>query len=346
MRHLSSLSGLVLISAVAAQTPAFISPVAAGTTLGNSNNNIPFSWSPSAYQQIHSLSSFTNQTVGVWTQMRMRMGSGFTNYAGKTIDVELYLAQCPTPSTGANSVFANNVVGTTENNVFTRKMLNLPTVPDNSWAVPFVFDTPFVWPATHLAWRTNVWGNSNNNMLFTYPLDAFWHLNNGTSFGTGCKAANASSNSSHSSALGSPGRNASFYGYSYINNTIPAHLAFGSNTSLWGGLPLPFSLASLGAPGCNVYIDWIATMSNVTNATGQVTFTTQVPNVPSLADQTLLTQVIFLDANANGLGAITTNGFNCKIGTDPGMTRIYAINSPGGLSGTLDIGFGMSVGFN
>lgn len=338
---------LALAALASAQAPVVISPVAAATTLGNSNNNIPFSWSPCAYQQVHSLSSFQNQTPQLFTKMRTRMASGFTNFPGYQVDLELFLAQSPNGSNGASGAFASNVVGSTEVNVFVRKQISLPQLPNNDWAVaPFVFDVPFVWTATDLSWRALVWGNGNNNQLFTYPLDAFWQVNNGTSSGTGCRGAGMSNAAQHSSALGSPGRTAFFYGYAYTSAVVPAYLTLGASNTQWGSIPLPFSLTGLNAPGCSIYNDVLAVVPGTTTATGNITTTIPVPGLPSLSGQDLYTQYVFLDPAFNGLGAVTTNGFKCAIGTDPAIARIYALSSPTATSGSLEPGFGISVGFN
>ena len=340
-------ASLVLAVVTSAQVPVVISPVAAASNLGNSNNNIPFSWTPSAYQQVHSLNSFQVQVPALFTKLRMRMASGFTNQAGYQIDLELFLAQSPNSSTSAASTFASNVTSASEVNVFTRKFINLPQVPNNDWAVaPYVFDVPFFWPASDLSWRAIVWGNGNNNQIFTYPLDAFWHLSNGTSIGTGCTGTGSTSNAQHFTAIGAPGRSATFYGYSYFNAAIPAYLTLGTSSTQWGSIPLPFSLTSLNAPGCSLYNDAAAVLAGATTATGNVTFTFPVPNQLSLSGQAIYSQVVFTDPSLNGLGAITTNGYLSHVGTDPGMTRIYALGSPTATSGSLDIGFGMSVGFN
>ena len=78
------LAVLVVSTLVAAQTPTYISPKGAATTLGPSNNNIPFSWTPCAYQQVHSRDSFNNLTPGAINQMSFRMASGFVNQTGFT----------------------------------------------------------------------------------------------------------------------------------------------------------------------------------------------------------------------------------------------------------------------
>ncbi|MDF1798390.1 MAG: hypothetical protein P1V81_04380 [Planctomycetota bacterium] len=49
---------------------------------------------------------------------------------------------------------------------------------------------------------------------------------------------------------------------------MPAALTVGFNTDFWLGIPLPFDLAALGWPGCNLYQDWQYTLFTVTSAGG------------------------------------------------------------------------------
>ncbi len=332
--------------ALAQTAPAYISPKIAATGLGNSNNNIPFSWTPTGYQQVHSKSSFNNQSPAPFTTMRMRMGNGFTNFAGKTIDVELFHASSPNDAASASSLFASNVVTGTEVNTLVRKQVNLPTVPNNDWVIAFPFDNLYVWPATHLSWRANVYGNSNGNAIFTYPLDAWWNIGSYSTIGTGCIATGGSKAATLTATIWSPGVQSTFTANSQTTVSGPALLTLGGSTTTWGSIPLPFSLTALNAPGCSVYNDIAASLAGVTNASGTAAFQLLIPNNPALEGAVFYTQGIFIDASFNGLGLITSNSTSNKIGASPNVSRIYAIGSPGGTGGTLGTHFGMAVGFN
>ena len=150
------------------QDPTHITPQAAAVKLGGTNNNAPFSIVPTHYQQVHDLGSFSSQVPTAFTRMRLRMAQSFANRPGATIDVELHMAQSPNASAAMSTTFANNIAAGTDVNVFTRKMVNLPQVPDNAWTIAFPYDRPYVFTATaHVSWRAIVWGNSNNNASFT-----------------------------------------------------------------------------------------------------------------------------------------------------------------------------------
>src|SRR5688500_2514058 len=106
------LSVLLASSLAIAQTPTHISPAAAATALGNSTNGIPFACTPTAYPQVHSRAGFSSGIPTLVRGVGLRMGRGFANRVGATIDVELCMAASPNDAAGASSTFANNVTGT------------------------------------------------------------------------------------------------------------------------------------------------------------------------------------------------------------------------------------------
>ncbi len=332
--------------ALAQSPPTHISPLGAASGLGGTNNNIPFSWSPTGYQQVHSKQSFSNQTPTPFTRMRMRMASGFVNYAGKTIDVELFHGASPNDAVSASSVFASNIVTGSEVNTLVRKQVNLPTVPNNDWAITFPFDNIYVWTGTHLEWRANVYGNSNGNQIFTYPLDAWSSSGAASNLGTGCIAAGATAAASLTSGTASLGGTMTFTATSGVATVSPLLLTLGDSSTLWGAIPLPFDLTGLNAPGCRIFNNILATIPSATNSSGSASIPLAIPNLPGLGGATFLAQAVIVDGTFNGLGLITSNSRSLKIAGGPDITRIYAIGSPGGGSGTIGVNYGMAVGFN
>lgn len=349
-----SLALIVSLAAVAtAQTPTHISPRFAASGFGNSNNNIPFSWTPTAYQQVHDLASFNNQAAAVINTMRLRMANGFANRAGGTIDVEIWMADSPNNAANASGVFSNNVTLGTEVNVVPRMMISLPQVPNNDWAVapfPFTASYPFT-GQSDVSWRAIQWGNSNNNQLFTYPLDAWsgsgTSANNGAA--SGCASATGTAAATHSSSMSGPGGTSNFTGNSYVvAGGLPAVLSIGISGSNWNGIPLPFDLAVFGAPGCFIgnSIDLNQVGVTVPGNNGAVTIPVPIPGNPFLQGGSFYTQYLFLEATANNLGIFTTNSRLNTIGRLPQVTRIYAAGNPTSLSGTLGVQYGMAIGLN
>lgn len=340
------------IAPLSAQIPAVISPLDAQTQLGNSNNNYPLSWGTGAYQQVHSAASFSNNTPATINRLRMRMGQGYSGSSGYPIDVELFMGDSPHGADAVSGTFANNIVGGTEVNVVTRKNINLPTVPNNDWAVaPFPFDVPFVWNGGDLEWRAIVHGNGNNNQRFSYPVDAFWSLGESTRIGStlGCQSALGTQAASHSVSLYEPGNTATFYGYSYVAaGGLPTVLTFGGSDSSWSGLPLPFDLGVIGAPMCFITNDILLTRGNATQAgsRGQVVDMLTIPDDPTLAGASFFSQYLFLQTGANQLGLFTSDGRRNTIGKPIGVARVFAQGNTGATGGVVGPEFGIAIGLN
>jgi hypothetical protein len=343
-------AGALLASCLASQAgpiPANITPQGSAGALGNANNNIPFSWTPTSYQQIHDASSFTFRGPQVWTLMRQRMASGFTGFPGQTIDVEIILGHAAVTAATASNTFATNVNGSTEVNVVTRKLVALPNVPNNSWAIaPYPFDTPYVWIGNGLSLRANVYSNTASSQIFTYPLDAWSQTTGGAAIPngsySGCKHALGTNPAQLTGSVGGPSSTATFQGDAGYAKAMTAALTIGASDSSWGALVLPFDLGVVNAPGCFVANDVALSLSATTNALGTASWNV---SLPAATDGVIFyTQMLVIDPAANGLGLITSNGTRDVIGGVLGVTRIWAsISSP---SGTVGRAFGMAFGFN
>jgi hypothetical protein len=88
----------------------------------------------------------------------------------------------------------------------------------------------------------------------------------------------------------------------------PIILAVGASNTTWLTLPLPFHLAPLGASGnyVNASLDVLLGTVPHTGAGGQVGL--PIANDQALANLKLYFQCLVLDAAANKLGIVTTNG--------------------------------------
>ncbi|MBK9387817.1 MAG: S8 family serine peptidase [Planctomycetes bacterium] len=96
--------------------------------------------------------------------------------------------------------------------------------------------------------------------------------------------------------------------------STPVVLFIGFDDTSWNGLPLPFSLAGLNAPGCSIYVpsDVLATASS--NAGGGASLPIAIPDDPLLIGAEAFVQYLVVDPGANGLGLATTNGGAVVIG--------------------------------
>lgn len=92
--------------------------------------------------------------------------------------------------------------------------------------------------------------------------------------------------------------------------TGPAFLFFGFSNTNYGPTPLPFNLAPVGAPGCNLYVSGDL-LFGFPNVLGVGTWTFNVPNQPGV---TFFQQAFAFDPPANSLGLTVTNGGQGTVG--------------------------------
>jgi hypothetical protein len=92
-----------------------------------------------------------------------------------------------------------------------------------------------------------------------------------------------------------------------------AFLLIGASRSRWGSTPLPLDLKPLGASGCRLLVsaDLVLLMSK---SGGTASFTATIPNASNLVGLTFFEQGYVLDAGANALGLVVSNGGAIKLG--------------------------------
>lgn len=76
----------------------------------------------------------------------------------------------------------------------------------------------------------------------------------------------------------------------------------------------PLDLGAFGAAGCVLYGSPVASFPTATGRTGTARVSIMVPDVPSLIGNFVFGQYVVLDAQANLLGARTSNGLSIRIG--------------------------------
>lgn len=85
-----------------------------------------------------------------------------------------------------------------------------------------------------------------------------------------------------------------------------ALVTLGFSDSVYGALPLPFDLSSLGAPGCRILTSPDFN-SFVLNSGGTAVWALPIPVNPSLSGANFLNQGVVLDSGADGLGLSFSN---------------------------------------
>lgn len=109
-------------------------------------------------------------------------------------------------------------------------------------------------------------------------------------------------------------------GQSYSLNIVDAlpigfaGISIASSRTNFDGIPLPFSLAPVGAPLCTVLTNADQVLGNLTNAQGAFGFTLNVPLDAGLIGGHVFHQGVVLDPTANGFGFVTTRALDVRFG--------------------------------
>jgi len=345
---------LVLSTPLPAQTPpGVVLPNASyATNPGPRNNNIPFSWQPTRYQQL-----FHNQDVGSKAnlfnnlQLRPNNNYGSPSYGGHMVNLTIKLGPTTVAPSAATGTFATN--NPTPITVLDKVWVQMPrfrTFNVTDWQVTIPFARPFPWPGgtNHFCVEVVNWMNTNQNALFTYPLDAtntgqttrIYASGNptaatgsvGMNYGLIMRFCTILSTEAWFQDYGSdcPGstnqpmimiaRDAPRLGLNLEIALIQgppsgsAILGYGRNRSRWGPLALPFDLTPFGARGCSLNCELLGLVTTPISASGDANQQFTLPNVPGLLGSRLCFQWLANDAQANPLGLITSQGGEARLG--------------------------------
>ena len=83
--------------------------------------------------------------------------------------------------------------------------------------------------------------------------------------------------------------------------------------------------ATIPGTSCNLVNDPLLMIAGATNAAGDLTLTFPLPNDSKLHRVSFLSQMIFIDAAANGPGIITSRGLENGIGGGAAITNLGII---------------------
>ena len=100
-----------------------------------------------------------------------------------------------------------------------------------------------------------------------------------------------------------------------LSDALPvtfAVLAQGLSDQVSASGPLPLPLP--GAPGCDLLVSPDATDFAITDANGAADWTITVPNSSALEGAEIFYQWVVLDAQANSIGLVTSNGGRALLG--------------------------------
>ncbi len=102
-----------------------------------------------------------------------------------------------------------------------------------------------------------------------------------------------------------------------LDSALPSTVALltvGDSNTTANGLPLPLSLAALGAPNCSLLTSFPVTLTAGVDVTGQSVITLSIPANPSVVGFQLFNQWFCLDLAANAFGFTASNGGAAVVG--------------------------------
>jgi hypothetical protein len=89
--------------------------------------------------------------------------------------------------------------------------------------------------------------------------------------------------------------------------SAPVIMMTGLSSETWNGVPLPFDLTALGAPGCTLNVEPLVLDVALADAAGRAEFNLALPGDPSLRGIYLWEQAVVQNAAANTFGAQVSN---------------------------------------
>lgn len=306
-------------------------PAPMATAFGGSDNSIPFTWSPVKYQQVFLGSdlprAFTMAGISV------RRDEGAIRAHNISVELEIQVGYTTRTPTSMSTTFAANFDSGAPVQVVPRGVVDFPDQPLTPPANPGDFYFTIPWPI-HFAWtpvpgrnflvQVTIHGNSFGNQIWGYPLDACGG-DTARLFGAPASATTGRLEPHYGLVLGfrelthtavpvlsSPEK-------PQIDNDFPVHLTqarpssfalllFGISDTSWNGLPLPFDLRLIGAPGCSLLASGEDMQVVPTDAAGAGSFTYLIPNNIYLLRGRFYNQYLVRDPAANGLGFVVSNG--------------------------------------
>ncbi len=325
----------LLACGLAAQGP-WISPKS-GATQGNTNNNIPYSWWQTRYQQIFNHDSFTPVSAAmVLRGCNYRMNKGFANgnYGGQTIEIDMYLSLAPTGTNAStySRTFALNVDSTTTKRVIRRKRFFMPKLSNQNFDIKLPFDAGQLFPyittqQRALVQEVHMWGHTaNTNGIFTYPMDAW----------SGAASPEITRVYAYNSrsTRGDYAQNGPFNGCANNANKVPEHhgsysLTVGSATGFVYGLSkmanapgvmiMGFTPLNVTLPGtkCNLTQDiWLLFIGVSANTSeGYTEYQIPIPNNAAFGGFSFLTQCWWVQSGPFPQNLYASRGIKVTVGT-------------------------------
>ena len=305
-------------------------PAANANAFGGSDNSIPFTWSPVRYQQLFAGADLPAALVMAGLSLRQNERGPVAH--GVTVDLEIHVGYTTRTPTTMSSSFASNFDAGAPVTVLPRTLVVFPDQP-NPPTNPTDFFFTIPWPATfswnaatdrHFLVEVLVFGNSNGNQPWGYPLDATGGAT-ARLYGSPPTATTGTLERNYGLVLGiralthtatpilfstsTPQINDTFrVRVAQARPAAPALLCLGTSRTAWGSIPLPFDLGAIGAPGCLLLTSVLDSRPVTTSAAGEASFSYGLPNDIYMLGLPFYNQWLVADPTVNALGFVLSNG--------------------------------------
>jgi hypothetical protein len=331
--HIQALLLCSLLACPPAAAQAVIVPADRAGRFGNAPTSAPIGVQSGRTQLVIEQRGHAIPTPANLTAIELR-GRGLRAVKALLVELELHVGAAPGVAAALSPTFASNLPAGTVRAI-ARTSITLPALPASAVPLPFLVRFPFTQPLPLTAPGDLLFDFRIHKVTFEPPA-ADYHLDGvtldlgATSHGTGCK-----------SSLGirqilipatGPGRVLNPL-HGPAPKGLPALLFMGASLTSFHGVPLPFDLGQLGAPGCTLYNGPDIFLPFLT-AGGYEAIRLPLPADPSLENAPLHAQVLYGDAAANPAGATATNGVSWTFRNQDPVSMVvngFSVTSPEGI---------------
>jgi hypothetical protein len=304
MHPRSSTPILALLLASIAHAQGGVAPPDHAEAWGNGCNLLPYNNTYHRWHQLYEAAVLpTTLTVGKKiVAVGWRRCGDLSTYSAGTIDLEVSIFSVPLTQATMTTTFATNRAAGTGGVAFARKVVNLPAMPFGNPGNTFhllMLDTPHTFAGPNLLIETVATDTASRSTGWRADMCIGSTGGAAANFAAGCGPTANTMNSTSAPSGYLPGATITITETSGPPS-LPATNFVGLSATSLAGVPLPLSLAGLGATGCNVYTSAFFTFPKVLDAAGAASIAVGVPSDPAFTGIKFNSQWINLHPAAPG----------------------------------------------
>jgi hypothetical protein len=334
---------LLLASTAIAQGDGWAPPVHQSRG-GNNGFAMPGNWSVGRVQEIIARTdlpaAFNTGNLLTKLQYRRTAYASILNtaYAAKVITSEVSVGNTTTPGNGLVTTWATNRPADLSV-VLPLGAVNLPNDPPIGAfqeVGPDIMIFPFAAPKLYMGGNlfiehvNNAGGAGAATTYWSDALDNTAAIINGHNavrgrFGCGAVAGTPTTLRAPTSASGNALGGSTTYTLASATASTAFLATIGFELTNPYGVPAPFDLAAIGAPGCPLWNTLDILITGTTSAAGGGTFTVAWPADPSIARLEVGIQTLVISLGFNAANLTTSNGIDAWIGGRYNMTSAQVL---------------------